>query len=133
MSKTGNASALIVTTLILAATAMATIVAVKKHVKQACHDIRIAMDGSYGAIVETGGLNREHELTIYQERNRKHIPVEKIIVAHEVNKEGKDTYVGNNVKLVFHDKLQTSTGRQIASLQGEVNGEKISATLSCTK
>ena len=69
------------------------------------------------------------ELTIYQEHNRKRIKVDKVPV--ELANGESATYVGERVKLVILNKTQPSTGRNIASLQGEVGGEKVSATLSC--
>jgi hypothetical protein len=118
--------------LLIAASTTAAFVSSRKHAMVSCKDLRIAMDGSYSAVVETGGLTATTELTIYQEHNRRRVKVDKVPVAVKVS--GGDetaTYVGERVKLVILNKTQPSTGRNIASLQGEVRGERVSATLSC--
>jgi len=126
-------SFMVVMGLLIAASSLAAFVADRKHVTESCSDVRIAMDGAYSAIVESGGLNPSSQITIYQEFNRKRIKVDKIPVNLQPNNEGQSTYSGERLKLVLHNKTQPSTGRQIASLQGEVRGEKVSATLSCAK
>ncbi len=100
---------------------------------ESCRDLRIAMDGSYSAVVESGGLTPSIELTIYQEHNRKRIKLDRVEVEYkqEGDEKGKEIYYNDHLKLVVTDKTQSSTGRNIASLQGEVRGEKVSATLSC--
>ncbi len=123
----------IVMGLLVAASATAAFVADRKHVMESCKDVRVAMDGGYSAVVESGGLNPSTQITIYQEHNRRRIKVDKIPVEIEANHEGLRTFVGQNLKLELHKQTQSSTGRQIASLQGEVKGEKVSATLSCAK
>jgi hypothetical protein len=124
-------SFLLVMGILIAASAMAAFVADRKHVMESCNDLRIAMDGGYSAVVESGGLNPSTQITIYQEHNRKRIRIDKVPVDFQPNGEGQSTYVGEKLKLVVHNKKQSSTGRQLASLQGEVKGEKVSATLSC--
>jgi hypothetical protein len=126
-------SVMLVMGLLIAASAMAAFISERKHVMESCKDIRVAMDGGYSAVVESGGLNPSTQITIYQEHNRKKVKIDKIPVEVESNHEGLSTYVGEKLKLVFHKKTQSSTGRQIASLQGEVKGEKVSATLTCGK
>jgi hypothetical protein len=132
MSEPKGLPFLLIAGLLIAASTTAAFVSSRKHAMVSCKDLRIAMDGSYFAVVETGGLTASTELTIYEEHNRKRVKVEKIPV--EVKPSGRDTnatYVGERVKLVILNKVQPSTGRNIASLQGEVRGEKVSATLSC--
>ena len=124
-------SFLLIMGILIAASAMAAFVAERKHVMESCKDVRVAMDGGYSAVVESGGLNPSTQITIYQEHNRKRVKVDKMVVELEPNSEGLTNYVGHKLKLVLHKKTQSSTGRQIASLQGEVKGEKVSATLSC--
>ncbi len=119
--------------ILIAASAMAAFLSERKHVIESCKDVRVAMDGGYSAIVESGGLNPATQITIYQEHNRRRVKVDKVPVEIQANHEGLSTYVGEKLKLVFHKKVQASTGRQIASLQGEVKGEKVSATLTCGK
>ena len=132
MSEPKSLPFLLITGLLIAASTTAAFVSNRKHAMVSCKDLRIAMDGSYSAVVETGGLTASTELTIYQEYNRKRVKVDKMTV--EIKSSGHDenaTYVGERVKLVILNKTQPSTGRNIASLQGEVRGEKVSATLSC--
>jgi len=133
MSDRSGLSVMAVMGLLIAASAMAALVADRKHVTESCKDVRVAMDGGYSAIVESGGLNPSTQITIYQVYNRKRVKIDKVPVEVKPNPEGLTTYVGDGLKLVLHKKVQSSTGRQIASLQGEVRGEKVSATLSCGK
>jgi hypothetical protein len=118
---------------LIAASTTAAFVSKRKHVMESCRDLRIAMDGSYSAVVESGGLTPSIELTIYQEHNRKRIKLDRVEVEYkqEGDEKGKEIYYNDHLKLVVTDKTQSSTGRNIASLQGEVRGEKVSATLSC--
>src|SRR5579862_2620214 len=113
-------SVMLVMGLLIAASAMAAFISERKHVMESCKDVRVAMDGGYSAVVESGGLNPSTQITIYQEYNRKRIKVDKIPVEIEANHEGLRTFVGQNLKLELHKQTQSSTGRQIASLQGEV-------------
>ncbi len=123
---------LLIVGLLIAASSTAAFVSSRKHSTVSCRDLRIAMDGSYSAVVETGGLTASTELTIYQEHNRRRVKVDKVPVSIKTGSQTDHaTYVGERVKLVILNKTQPSTGRNIASLQGEVGGEKVSATLSC--
>jgi hypothetical protein len=133
MSDRKSFSVMLIMGVLIAASAMAAFVAERKHVMESCKDVRVAMDGAYSAVVESGGLNPSSQITIYQEHNRKRVKIDKMVVEVEPNGEGFNSYVGDKLKLVLHKKMQSSTGRQIASLQGEVQGEKVSATLSCGK
>jgi len=117
--------------LLVIASSVAAFVADRKHVMESCKDVRIAMDGGFSAVVESGGLNPTTQMTVFQEHNRRKIKVDKFDVNPQPNTEGQYSYLGAKLKLVVHNKVQPSTGRQIASLQGEVKGEKVSATLSC--
>jgi hypothetical protein len=133
MSEKKNLSAVVIICLLIAASAMAAIVVKRKKVAANCSDLRVAMDGGYTAVLRTGGISPSTDLTIYKLRNRKKVRLGTVPVMAELTKEGLPFYEGDGVRLLISKNAQGKTGRHLASLDGEMNGEKVSATLSCEK
>ncbi len=127
MSEKKTWPVMLIAGLLIAGSTTASFVSSRKHVVASCRDIRVAMDGGFSAVVESGGLTATSELTIYQEHNRKRIKVEKVPVV--VQRTG--SYVGDGLKLEVL-KRSPASGKTMASLEGEIRGERVSATLNCS-
>jgi hypothetical protein len=120
--------------LLLTFSAMGALMAEKMQVTKVCKDVRVAMDGAIDAVVETGGLTSAKTMvTLFRHHNRQKIKMDSIEVRPYRDSSGVDTYAGENVQLRVASQINPKTGRQPASLQGEVNGERFQIPLGCMK
>jgi hypothetical protein len=128
-----NKTALLAAGLLITASAMAALVAEKMEITKTCNDVRVAMDGAIDATVEKGGLTSpKWVVTLFKHHNYKKYKLDSIEVNPAIGAGDTQAFVGQNLKLTVSNKINKS-GRQPASLMGEVGGEKVSVNLGCTK
>jgi hypothetical protein len=129
---TKNLSVVVVLVLITVS-AMAALVAEKMRPVKVCKDVRVAMDGAIDAVVENSGLSNRYAVTLFKNKNYKKIKIGTIDVAPEVVAKGRaaDSYLGDGLRLTIGKNVNPKTGRQPASLQGEIEGQQVSVAMGC--
>ncbi len=125
-----NRMSIVVAIALITVSAMAAMVVEKPKTTSTCKDTRIAMDGSVDAVVEKAGLSSRTSITFYKLHNYKRFRFETVDVQVQPGPTS-NTYVGNNLKMVVYKKNNPKTGRQPASLQAIIKGERLSVAMGC--
>ena len=100
-----------------------------------CHDVRVAMDGAIDAVLETSALNDHYAVTLFKIKNYKKVKIGTVDVSPEAVKRARisESYLGDGLRLSIGSGVNPKTGRQPASLQGEIEGQQVSVAMGCGK
>jgi hypothetical protein len=100
-----------------------------------CHDVRLYMDGSFDAKVETGGLTPHTDITLYRLVNMKNIKIDREPASVERRKiDGLtgDFYLSQHVQFFVPDQAAGESKPRPALLNADLPAEKIKASLICS-